>query len=339
VEKASLSHDGTAILYAHNIGDLPGRHVSSVRLSGGAPAALADMGTNQWAPTGLAGGAVAFVDAGWTKTQTVHFRSADGATTDVGPAAPQGYPRHLFVKPTAVQFSATDGELTYGELFTPKRPTGCGIVFIHGGKERQMLLGFHYMDVYSYLYVFNQYLASRGCAVLSLEYRGSLMRGTAYRNAAGYGTSAKVSEYADFLGAAAYLRSRPELKVKRVGVYGISQGGFSTAISLGRNSDVFSVGFDMAGVHDYPAGVPESLLSSYVDTWASPILIASGDDDRTVDHGQSMLLYSELMRRKPSFEVAGRVYPNETHDLYQSIANLTDLYWDGGEFMMKHLVK
>lgn len=337
VEKAALSLDRSTILYAHNIGNLPGRHVSAVTFSGSASKLLADHATNQWSPTALAGGAVAFIDAGWSKPQTVRYRSASGAITDAGPSAAQDFPTARFVKPQAVEFPATDGKMVFGQLFVPKRATGCGIVFIHGGKERQMLLSFHYIDIYSYLYVMNQYLASRGCAVLSLEYRGSLMRGESYRNIPGYGAEGRVAEYPDYPGAANYLRARKELGVKKVGVYGISQGGFATALSLGRNSDVFQVGFDMSGVHDYPGSSPEAALAAYVDQWASPVMIASGDDDRAVDHGQSMMLYSELMRRNPKFEVQGRVLINETHDLYQSIENFTNICWDGSEFMLKYL--
>jgi len=337
VEKAALSLDRTTILYAHNIGDIPGRHVSTVPFSGGRPNQLADSATNQWSPTALAGGAVAFIDSGWARPQTVKYRSASGAIMEAGPSAAPDFPAQRFVKPIAVAFPATDGKIAFGQLFVPKRATGCGIVFIHGGKERQMLLSFHYIDVYSYFYAMNQYLASRGCAVLSLEYRGSLMHGESYRNIPGYGATGRVTEYADFVGAANYLRARKELGVKKVGVYGISQGGFSTAISLGRNSDIFQVGFDMSGVHDYPGSAPEAALAAYVDRWASPVMIASGDDDRAVDHGQSMMLYSELMRRNPKFEVAARVLINETHDLYQSMENFTNLCWDGSEFMLKYL--
>jgi dipeptidyl aminopeptidase/acylaminoacyl peptidase len=335
VEKATLSLDRKAILYAHNIGDLPGRHVSSIGFGGGAPTALGGGATNQWSPTALAGGGVAFIDAGWSKAQSVVVRTG-GRLANAGPAMPNDYPVQALVQPTAIDLPASDGQRNFGQLFVPKQPTGCGIVFVHGGVRRQMLLGFHYMDAYSYLYALNQYLVSRGCTVLSVEYRGSIMRGEAYRNAPGFGAPGGASEYADLLGGARYLLSRTDLGVKKIGIHGLSYGGYLTAQALGRNSDLFQVGFDMAGVHEYPGEGFQHSPAAFLDQWASPVLIASGDDDRNVDHSQSMMLYSELMRRKPAYEVVGRVLPNETHDLYLSIDALTDIYDEGSEFLLKY---
>jgi len=58
-----------------------------------------------------------------------------------------------------------------------------GLIFTHGGPIRQMLLGFHYMGYYHNAYAENQYLASRGFAVLSVNYRLGIMYGRAFREA------------------------------------------------------------------------------------------------------------------------------------------------------------
>jgi len=66
----------------------------------------------------------------------------------------------------------------HGQLFLPpnasepaRRPA---IVFFHGGSRRQMILGWHYMFYYSNAYALNQYLASRGYVVLSVNYRSGI---------------------------------------------------------------------------------------------------------------------------------------------------------------------
>ena len=46
-----------------------------------------------------------------------------------------------------------------------------------------MMLGFHYMDYYHNAYAMNQYLASRGYVVLSVNYRLGVMYGRAFREA------------------------------------------------------------------------------------------------------------------------------------------------------------
>ena len=43
-----------------------------------------------------------------------------------------------------------------------------------------MLLGFHPMDAYSWMYALNQYFASEGYIVLSVNYRGGIGYGLDY---------------------------------------------------------------------------------------------------------------------------------------------------------------
>ena len=72
----------------------------------------------------------------------------------------------------------TDGIEFHNQLFLPKdlkpgerRPA---IVFVHGGPMRQMLLGYHYMDFYHMAYAVNQWLASQGYVVMSVNYRSGI---------------------------------------------------------------------------------------------------------------------------------------------------------------------
>jgi dipeptidyl aminopeptidase/acylaminoacyl peptidase len=88
------------------------------------------------------------------------------AITDLAPGAvPSNYPGQHFVEPKQVMFSAADGMQIHGQFFLPpdlkpgeRRPAA---VFFHGGSQRQMLLGFHYMGYYSNAYAMNQYLPVR----------------------------------------------------------------------------------------------------------------------------------------------------------------------------------
>ena len=50
-----------------------------------------------------------------------------------------------------------------------------------------MLLGWHYMDYYSNAYAMNQYLASLGYIVLSVNYRSGIGYGLNFREALNYG--------------------------------------------------------------------------------------------------------------------------------------------------------
>ena len=163
-----------------------------------------------------------------------------------------------------------------------------------------MLLGWHYMQYYSNAYAMNQYLASLGYIVLSVNYRSGIGYGLNFREALNYG-AAGASEFNDVLGAGLYLRGRPDVDGAHIGVWGGSYGGYLTALALSRASDLFAAGVDLHGVHDWnlelniwqPAYDPnadkdaariawESSPLASVKGWRSPVLLMQGDDDRNV---------------------------------------------------------
>src|SRR5205807_416205 len=143
----------------------------------------------------------------------------------------------------------------------------------------------------------NQYLASLGYVVLSVNYRSGIGYGLNFREALNYGL-AGASEYNDVIGAGLYMRSRADVDPKRIGLWGGSYGGYLTALGLARASDLFAAGVDFHGVHDWnerdPAAASdpgrqeadrvafESSPMAAVKTWRSPVLLIPGDDDRNV---------------------------------------------------------
>jgi dipeptidyl aminopeptidase/acylaminoacyl peptidase len=199
-----------------------------------------------------------------------------------------------------------------------------------------MLLGWHYMFYYANTYALNQYLASRGFVVLSVNYR----LGIGYGHAFHYPDKAGVrgaSEYQDVLAAARYLQARSDVDPKRIGVWGGSYGGYLAALALGRNSDVFAAGVDIHGVHRRDPAIPlaeapravtdgisEDVLKqmlvaawssspvSSVPTWTSPVLVIHGDDDRNVRFEQTVDLVRRL--RAKGVDVEELVIPDDIHD-------------------------
>ena len=73
----------------------------------------------------------------------------------------------------------TDSCSSRGRSGQPARKPA--VVYIHGGGPRQMLLGWHYRWEYANDYGANQYLASRGFIVLSVDYRLSVGYGQAFQ--------------------------------------------------------------------------------------------------------------------------------------------------------------
>jgi dipeptidyl aminopeptidase/acylaminoacyl peptidase len=116
-------------------------------------------------------------------------------------------PRVNLVAPRRLP-KAADGMEIQPALPAGKHPGGSRPHhFLHGGSRRQMLLGWHGMEYYHNTYAFNQYLASRGYIVLSVNYRSGIGYGMEFREALQYG-AVGASEFNDVL-AGQYLGAGP----------------------------------------------------------------------------------------------------------------------------------
>jgi dipeptidyl aminopeptidase/acylaminoacyl peptidase len=343
VEHVVISRDRRFMIYDANAGSTAGdddrRHVFRVPVDRVAPLALTAGGTLEWTPVSAARDRVAFVAAGAQQPPSIGIVDLDGRSRSAVAEAPlpADFPLAGFVAPKRVTFAAADGTLIHGQLF--ENPTvkaaanEPGVIFVHGGPPRQMLLGWHYMDYYSNAYAVNQYLAAHGFVVLSVNYRLGIGYGRAFHQPehAGY---AGAAEYQDVLAGARFLQALPSVDAARIGIWGGSYGGYLTALALARNSDIFKAGVDLHGVHDWSrlmdAWVGKS-LSRYekgdreeamavawnsspdagVDGWKSPVLLIHGDDDRNVPFQQTVDLARRLEARDLPFEEL--IIPNEIH--------------------------
>ena len=254
VENASLNTDKRSVFVTSNESDVDRRHIWAVPVTGGeAPRVLAHGDTIEWMPVETGDGKAVFCLGSTAVTPGLVYRLAGGQRELITRnALPKDFPSADLVVPTQVVFKSTDGLTIHGQLFVPKHQSkpGPGIIFTHGGPYRQMVLGFHYMDFYSYSYAENEYLASLGFTVLSVNYRLGVMYGREFREAPNT-IWRGGAEYQDVLAGAHYLQSLPNVDPKRIGLWGGSYGGYLTAMGLARNSDIFKVGVDYAGVHDW----------------------------------------------------------------------------------------
>ncbi len=340
-EHVAISHDGQRIYYSTNITDTDRRHIWSVNTSGNEKPEPITKGEGiEVTPAPAAdGSALAFLGASYNESEQAMVRTAKGELKPLAPeATPADFPAAQLVKPQPVMITAADGMAIHGQIFLPPKDNDGvrhpALVFFHGGSRRQMLLGFHYMDYYSNAYSLNQYFANQGYVVLSVNYRSGIGYGLNFREAIHYG-SRGASEFNDVIGAGLYLKSRPDVDPKRIGVWGGSYGGYLTALALARASDLFAAGVDFHGVHDWstlregpfssPGGDPndirerqeaariafESSPMASVDTWRSPVLLIHGDDDRNVPFSQTVTLVEALRKRNVPFEEL--IIPNEIH--------------------------
>jgi dipeptidyl aminopeptidase/acylaminoacyl peptidase len=336
VEQWSFSPDHKSVILNSNCGDMDRRHLWRVGTSGGSPEQLTGGQGIEWSPVFFSD-AQRFVYLGSDATHPVKpyvgtFAQAKRFSA-VNPLTSEAWPKDVIsaqlVTPQQVLFHAADGLELHGQLFVPRNAKPAerhpALVFMHGGSMRQMLLGFHYMYYYSNAYAMNQYLASRGYVVLSVNYRSGVGYGRAFREAPGR-AGRGATEYRDVVAAGKFLQARLDVDPARVGLWGGSYGGYLTALGLGRNSDIFAAGVDFHGVHDWPTdnwdgkNIPSELTKlahesspvSAVDTWKSPVLFIHGDDDRNVYFAQTVDLVARLRARGVHIEQL--IFPDDVHD-------------------------
>ncbi|MBL8996292.1 MAG: S9 family peptidase [Gemmatimonadetes bacterium] len=332
-EYIRLSHDGRHLLYAGNAGSTPGdidrRHIVRVAVDRAGIEVLTPGTGLEWTPVSMGSGRIAAIGA--TAQRAPVPMVLDGATPRwIGAErVPAEFPAAQLVTPRQVTYRASDGVLVHAQLFEP--PAGGparkpAVVYVHGGPPRQMLLGWHYSDYYWNAYAMNQYLASRGFVVLSINYRLGIGYGFDFHRPPRAGI-AGASEYLDVKAAGDYLRTLGSVDPARIGIYGGSYGGYLTALALGRNSDIFAAGVDIHGVHDFtseggsrfggsswryerPAAELQWLADlawqsspvSAVKTWRSPVLLIHGDDDRNVRFSQTVDLIQRLKAQGVEYE-------------------------------------
>jgi dipeptidyl aminopeptidase/acylaminoacyl peptidase len=337
VEDVTLSADRMWVIYSSNQDDVDRRHLWRVPVSGDTPQQALTSGENmEWSPVQTGDGqSILCLGSTATSPAMPYEVTAKGREMVAKQALPSDFPSASLVTPRQVIFKSDDGVTLHGQLFLPRNAKGKtpALVFMHGGPIRQMMLGFHYMDYYHNAYAENQYLASRGYAVLSVNYRLGIMYGRAFREAPNT-IWRGAAEYKDVVAAARYLQTIPEVDAEKIGLWGGSYGGFLTAMGLARNSDIFKAGVDFHGVHDWSVFLTErpyfgnvalrppdaenalklawnSSPDAYVSTWKSPVLLIHGDDDRNVPFSQTVDLVQRLRAQHVPFEQL--ILPDEIH--------------------------
>jgi dipeptidyl aminopeptidase/acylaminoacyl peptidase len=352
IEHVSLSADGKTVLFSSNQDDIDRRHLWRVTVLGENLAPVTHGDGIEWSPIETSDGhAVAMLHSDPKNPARAAIKIGSDIRDLAPDSIPASFPAASLVVPQQVILSAADGLRIHAQLFLPPDSTPGekhpAMIFFHGGSRRQMLLGWHYMDYYHNAYGMNQYLASLGYVVLSVNYRSGIGYGLNFREALNYGASG-ASEFNDVLGAGLYLRTRPDVDPKRIGLWGGSYGGYLTALGLARASDLFAAGVDFHGVHDWsvlrgalPNPDPNVVRTAFesspmasISTWRSPVLLIHGDDDRNVPFAQTVMLVEALRKQNVPFEEL--IFPDEIHG-FLTEKRWLEAYQATAGFLSKHL--
>jgi len=360
VENIKLSSDKKILLFAANTGndihDLDRRHIFSVSVNKANLKPLsAGIGIEAY-PVFSGEDNLVFCLSSTAQRPLLPVVLAEGKIIKLigEDLIPGDFPVREMVMPKHVNFKAADGNTVYGQLFSPKnyRKNRPAIVYVHGGPQRQMYLGWSPMDYYSIDYALNQYLVSMGFCVLSVNYRLGLGYGYDFHKPQNAGAQG-ASEYQDIKAAGEWLAQQSDVDPNRIGIYGGSYGGYLTALALGKDSELFAAGVDIHGVNNRfsnftPEGkslAPDAELAAkiatesspvaYIKTWKSPTLIIHADDDRNVAFNQSVDLAQRFEERKFDFEFLA--IPDDTHH-WMKFSNGVKVSHATADFLKRKLI-
>jgi dipeptidyl aminopeptidase/acylaminoacyl peptidase len=204
------------------------------------------------------------------------------------------------------------------------------VLLVHGGPWARDGWGLNSM---------HQWLASRGYAVLSVNYRASTGFGKKFTNAGDKEWASKMHN--DLLDAVKWAVDGKVADAARIAIMGGSYGGYATLVGLTFTPDTFACGVDIVGpsnlvtllstippywgpmlsiftqrVGDHRTDDGKQLLLSrspltHVDAIKKPLLIGQGKNDPRVKQAESDQIVKAMQDKK--IPVTYVLYPDEGH--------------------------
>jgi dipeptidyl aminopeptidase/acylaminoacyl peptidase len=252
------------------------------------------------------------------------------AETRVTISGSERFHRHTWVRPEIVAFPHPDGQPVWAALYRPARPNAqrAAVLHIHGGGYRQF--AHRGWSVYGFAnhVGFLHWLLEQGYTVLDFDYRGSAGFGRDYRT--DIYRSMGVKDVDGAVAAVEYLVREHGIDRTRIGMYGVSYGGFFTLMSLFRYPGVFAAGVSNDGVTDWahysdgwtsrilnlPHEDPEAYRVSspiyHAEGLADPLLLVHSIIDDNVHFQDAARLTQRLIELEKAFDVM--IYPLERHN-------------------------
>ena len=211
----------------------------------------------------------------------------------------------------------------------PKEPLPM-VLFVHGGPWSRDSWGYN---------PYHQWLANRGYAVLSVNYRGSTGFGKNFINAGNLEWAGKMHD--DLIDAVNWAIDQGIADKSKIAIMGSSYGGYATLVGLTFTPDVFACGVDVVGpsnlrtllqtippyweplmdlwatrVGDPRTEKGRKFLDSrspltYVDRIKKPLLIGQGANDPRVKQSEADQIVKAMQEK--NIPVTYVLYPDEGH--------------------------
>jgi dipeptidyl aminopeptidase/acylaminoacyl peptidase len=344
--RAVWSHDSKRIAWDANSAAKPGTGHIEVATIGDNPATAtvatvtSGSGTNtapQWSPDDQR---ILYQHTDYQSSADLYVADAvaNAKPTRLTSSMPASIDKSALVAPELIHYPGPDGKMVPAWLFTPRNldrtKTHAAIVWIHPDGVNQNYDGWHTDRNEAVYYEFHQYLLQQGYVVIAPDYRGSIGYGRDWRNDVYMDVGGNDAKDARM--AAMYLSTLGYVDKDRLGVWGLSYGGFFTLLAITQEPTWFRAAVDVAGVADYalyyddpyhggwttsrigtPVEHPEVYAKaapmSHVDQIKYPLLILHGTADVNVPFLHSMLLMDHLLKAGKANLVDFMVYPGEYH--------------------------
>lgn len=176
----------------------------------------------------------------------------------------------------------------------------------------------------------DEYLASEGYLVVSVDGRGTGGRGEDFRKIT-YGQLGHY-ESIDQIETGKYLQSLPFVDKDRIGIWGWSYGGYMSSLCLFKAPDVFSMAIAVAPVTNWRyydsvyterfMGLPKDNADGYddnspinhVDGLQGKLLLVHGTADDNVHLQNSIEMAEKLIQANKQFDMM--LYPDKNHSIY-----------------------
>ncbi|MEX2110750.1 MAG: alpha/beta fold hydrolase [Gemmatimonadaceae bacterium] len=265
-------------------------------------------------------------------------------------------PREALAPVKAISYTSADGMMIPAFLTLPVGVSAKNlplVVYPHGGPWARDAWGYDRTA---------QFLANRGYAVLQPNFRSSTGYGKKFLNAGNLQWGDKMQE--DITAGVRHLVSQGIADPKRVGIMGISYGGYATLAGLAFTPDLYAAGVSIVG----PSNLI-TLLNSIPPYWEAgrimfyermgnpttepgkaqlvrqspltaaarikaPLLVVQGANDPRVNKAESEQIVMALRDR--GFPVEYMLAPDEGHGFQRPLNSLT-MYAAAEKFLAKHL--
>jgi dipeptidyl-peptidase-4 len=179
-------------------------------------------------------------------------------------------------------------------------------------------------------YLYHQLLAQKGYIVFSVDPRGTMYRGEAFKKST-YLQLGKL-ETEDLIAVGKFMQKQSYVDASRIGIQGWSYGGFMTALAMTKGADVFKTGISVAPVTNWryydniyterfmrtpaenAAGYDDNSPINHVSKLKGKLLVIHGSADDNVHYQNSMDFITAMVKANKQFDLF--IYPNKNHGIY-----------------------